>query len=164
MKTIKFDLPIDGTKVKCIEELCDHLTIEILDHYRSGLLSKWLTSRKMHDELTAIEALDGFDEHALLIGLCEIFGVDIDDEIASAMLHEAPPKTEMNAKEQISFYDELAKDELEQEIMPRILMIKESLTQDEWEKTLKPYDLYRIYCDMNQRKKKKVRDWFKYLP
>jgi hypothetical protein len=108
MKLIKFDLPIDGTKVKDLEELREHFSTEILGHYRSGLLSKWLLSRKIHHELTAVQALDGADEHALLKGLCGIFGVDIDDEIASAMLNKVPPKTEKNVKEQARFYDELA--------------------------------------------------------
>jgi hypothetical protein len=42
MKLIKFDLPIDGVKVKTVEELREHFTPEILDHFRSGLLAKWL--------------------------------------------------------------------------------------------------------------------------
>ena len=92
MKMIKFDLPIDGVKVKTAEELCEHFTIEILDHYRSGLLEKWLLSRKMHDELTAVKAIDGLDEFALLKALSGVFGVEIDDQIAAVMLHEAPLK------------------------------------------------------------------------
>lgn len=108
MKIIKFDLPIDGVKVKTVDELRDHFTLEMLAHARSGLLAKWLSSRKLQDELAAVKALDGAEDHALLKGLCEVFGVDIDDEIASAMLNKAPDKTEKTVNEQVKIYDDLA--------------------------------------------------------
>ncbi|AFL72640.1 hypothetical protein [Thiocystis violascens] len=108
MKIIKFDLPIDGVKVKTVDELRDHFTLEILAHAHSGLLAKWLSSRKLQDELAAVKTLDGAEDHTLLKGLCEIFGVDIDDEIASAMLNKAPTKTEISVNEQVKMYDDLA--------------------------------------------------------
>ncbi|WP_295399646.1 hypothetical protein [uncultured Thiocystis sp.] len=88
MKMIKFDLPIDGVKVKNIEELREHFTIEILDHFRSGLLGKWLASRRLQDELAAVQALDKLDDHALLKGLCGVFGVEADDLVIAEILKE----------------------------------------------------------------------------
>jgi len=55
IKTIKFDLPIDGIKIKNIEELRDHFTIEIIDLYNNGMLLKWLQSRKMSKEISYLE-------------------------------------------------------------------------------------------------------------
>lgn len=66
MKLIKFDLPIDGVRVKNIEELRDHFTPEVLLHFRSGLLKKWLMARKYHDELAALELIIDADDPFLL--------------------------------------------------------------------------------------------------
>lgn len=96
MKLIKFDLPIDGVKVKNIEELRDHFTVEILDHYRSGLLAKWLLVRKMSDELAAVKALDGAENPLLLKGLCEVFGIEADDAVIAAILNDPTPTFGLN--------------------------------------------------------------------
>lgn len=88
MKIIKFDLPIDGVKVKTVEELRDHFTLEMLAHARSGLLAKWLSSRKLQDELAAVKALDGAEDHAFLKGLCKVFGVEADDLVIVEILKE----------------------------------------------------------------------------
>lgn len=109
MKLIKFDLPIDGIKAKNIEELQKHFTIEILSHYRSGLLAKWLRSRSMTEELAALASLDGLDEHASLKRLCEIFDVEIDDAIVSALLDESADNSAKSTIDVIDTYDALAK-------------------------------------------------------
>ena len=44
-KMIKFELLIDGVKVAAPDGLQDHFTTEILGHYRSSLLARWLRSR-----------------------------------------------------------------------------------------------------------------------
>jgi len=96
MKLIKFDLPIDGVKVKTIEELREHFTPEILDHFRSGLLAKWLVSRKLQDELEALKALDGAEDPALLKGLCDVFGIEADEAVIAAILNDPTPTFEFN--------------------------------------------------------------------
>ena len=96
MKLIKFDLPIDGVKVKTVEELREHFTPEILDHFRSGLLAKWLVSRKLQDELEAIKALDGAEDALLLKGLCEVFGIEADDAVIATILNDPTPKFGLN--------------------------------------------------------------------
>ena len=83
-KTIKFDLPIDGVKVSTLDELRDHFTAEIVGHFRSGLLAKWLRSRRLTKQLDAIEALTTSEDSAILQGLCEIFGVEADMGAISA--------------------------------------------------------------------------------
>ncbi len=42
MKMIKFDLPMNGKKIVTLEELRDNASIELLAHFKSGLLIKWL--------------------------------------------------------------------------------------------------------------------------
>ncbi|OQW98738.1 MAG: hypothetical protein BWK73_51845 [Thiothrix lacustris] len=68
VKNIKFDLPIDGVKVKNLEELDDHFTLEIIDLYQSGMLSKWLRSRNMVEELAVLEdiCVESLDDFSLL--------------------------------------------------------------------------------------------------
>lgn len=89
MKLIKFDLPIDGVKVKNIEELRDHFTTEIVGHFRSDLLAKWLRSRGKSDEIAAVEALTAADNDAVVFkGLCQIFQVEVDDDAITAAFTE----------------------------------------------------------------------------
>lgn len=87
MKTIKFDLPIDGVNVANVDDLGDHLTTEILDHFRSGVLSKWLRARRLEEQLAAVEKLpeDGSDRH-LLLELCKLFQVDADEHSVATAL------------------------------------------------------------------------------
>ena len=102
MKIIKFDLPIDGVKVKTVEELRDHFTLEMLAHARSGLLGKWLSSRKLQDELAAVKALDGAEDHALLKGLCEVFGVEADEAVMTVMLNDPTPQFGLTVTEVVT--------------------------------------------------------------
>jgi hypothetical protein len=107
MKLIKFDLPIDGVKVKTVDELREHFTLEILDHFRSGLLVKWLASRKLQDELGAIKVLDDVEDSALLKGLCEVFGIEADEATVAEITKESAKSGE-NINEIAKIYDELA--------------------------------------------------------
>lgn len=91
MKLIKFDLSIDGIKVKDINELRDHFTPEILAHYRSGVLAKWLMTRKYQDELTALASLEDGDDHSLLKALCHVFQIDADERVIAEALREVRP-------------------------------------------------------------------------
>jgi formylglycine-generating enzyme required for sulfatase activity len=91
MKLIKFDLSIDGVKVKDINELRDHFTPEILAHYRSGVLAKWLMTRKYQDELTALASLEDGDDHSLLKALCHVFQIDADERVIAEALREVRP-------------------------------------------------------------------------
>jgi hypothetical protein len=88
-KVIKFDLPIDGIRAKNIEELREHFTLEILAHYRSRLLGKWLTVRKLNTELEALQAIDArADDQAVFKRLCEIFAVEVDDAVIAVFFND----------------------------------------------------------------------------
>jgi formylglycine-generating enzyme required for sulfatase activity len=76
-KLIRFDLPINGTKVKDLEELRDNLTEEIVGLARSGMLARWLTSRGHQSEAERVTAAvaDHEKDAALCLALCDILGV-----------------------------------------------------------------------------------------
>ena len=88
-KMIKFDLPIDGVKVATLEDLQEHFTIEIVGHFRAGLLARWLRSQGMTRELAAVEGLTARDDAGVLRDLCLIFEVEADDDAIEAALIEA---------------------------------------------------------------------------
>ena len=91
MKQIKFDLPIDGVKVATLDELRDHFTTEIINHFRDGLLARWLQVRDLAGELEALERLkeNGTDDDAgTLKALCRIFEVEVNDAAIKAALAE----------------------------------------------------------------------------
>lgn len=89
MKMIKFDLPIDGVKVSTLDELRDHFTTEIIAHFRSGLLAKWLRSRGLTDELAGIETLSDGTDFVVLKELSKVFNVEADDDAILAATSDA---------------------------------------------------------------------------
>ncbi|MBU0653662.1 MAG: DUF1566 domain-containing protein [Gammaproteobacteria bacterium] len=122
IKLIKFNLPIDGTRVKNIEELRNHFTIEIIDIYHNGMLSKWLRSRNMIEELTALEdiCIDSSDHFSLLKKLCAIFKIEADDMIISSALGVPLEKTEKNFSEIKAQYRAIIHEELKSEFDAKI--------------------------------------------
>ncbi|MDP1614352.1 MAG: DUF1566 domain-containing protein [Methylococcales bacterium] len=57
MKPIKFDLPLNGTRISTLDELKNNLTIELLEPFRSRKLAKWLRVRNLTEQANAVEAL-----------------------------------------------------------------------------------------------------------
>ena len=88
-KMIKFDLPIDGVKAATLDQLRGHFTTEIIAHFRSGLLARWLQSRNMTHELASVETLAAGDDSTVLKELCRIFEVEADDDAITAAISEA---------------------------------------------------------------------------
>ena len=88
-KQIRFDLPIDGVKVASLDELQEHFSTEIIGHFRSGLLAKWLRPRRLIKELAAVKSLNADDDASILMELCRIFGVEADAQSVAATLAEA---------------------------------------------------------------------------
>jgi hypothetical protein len=87
VKTIKFDLPIDGIKVKTFDEFKSHFTTEVIDLYKNGLLSRWLQSQGMDEYAQSLRNLLPQPNDALLLSsLCEIFDVVIDDQALLSQL------------------------------------------------------------------------------
>jgi hypothetical protein len=90
-KLIRFDLPMNGKKVKDLDELRDNITVEILDHYKTSLLAKWLQVRGRNEELVALEQITASDDVSLLKSICELFDIDADDWIIAALLEPEKP-------------------------------------------------------------------------
>lgn len=79
MKLIKFDLPINGTKVKNLEELRDNLTDEILILARSSQLERWLRTRQLPEQAQAVATAvrsEGTDK-GLFLALCGVLEVEV---------------------------------------------------------------------------------------
>ena len=103
MRPIKFDLPLNGTRIANLEQLEDNLTPEILEPFRSGKLAKWLRARSLDEQAGAVEALlaaNVQDEVQLFIKLCEVFEREVDEDIASDMIEEY--KSSLAASNEVS--------------------------------------------------------------
>lgn len=92
MKIIKFDLPINGTKVKDLEELRDNLTDEILTLARSSQLERWLRTRQLLKQAEAVAKVvksEGTDK-GLFLALCKVLEVEAHPDDVKAIF-DAPP-------------------------------------------------------------------------
>ena len=89
-KIIKFDLPINGTKVDTLDALRDNLTDEIVKLARSGQLERWFKSRKMEEKSQAVAhaAATHAEDKSLFISLCEILEVEVHPDDVSAIFDE----------------------------------------------------------------------------
>ncbi len=82
MKPIKFDLPINNTRIATLKQLQENLTPEILEHFHSGKLSKWLKVRNLNEQANAVDTLfksDNEHEAQIFKNLIELFDKEIDE-------------------------------------------------------------------------------------
>ncbi|MDD2691512.1 MAG: hypothetical protein PHX69_07015 [Simplicispira sp.] len=93
IKIIKFDLPINGTKVTTLEALRDNLTDEIVSLARSGQLERWFKSRQLQELSRAVA--DAISQHAedkaLFMALCAALEVEVHPDDVGAIF-DAPPE------------------------------------------------------------------------
>lgn len=77
-KKIKFNLQVNGASVSSLEGLQNNFNIEdILEHFKSGLLMRWLEVQGLETELKEISKLsEKSDNFALAQGILEIFDMD----------------------------------------------------------------------------------------
>lgn len=110
MKLIKFDLPINGTKVKNLDELRDNLTDELVPLARSGQLIRFFKSRREDEIVRGIENAEssqGSDKN-LFAAICEALSVPVCPEDIDALFE--PPKPGGCSLEEITYrkrYEEL---------------------------------------------------------
>ncbi len=91
MKPIKFDLPINNTRIATLKQLQENLTPEILEHFRSGKLSKWLKVRNLNEQENQIDNLVSSDiqhEIELLKSIYALFEQEIDDGVLRRIITE----------------------------------------------------------------------------
>lgn len=102
MKPIKFDLPLNGTRIATLDELEKNLTPEIFESFRSGKLVKWLRVRKLNEQAGAVEALlvaDIQDEVELFKKLCEIFVSNVNEDRIHFQIEMYKTFSEMKAQQ-----------------------------------------------------------------
>jgi hypothetical protein len=91
MRPIKFDLPLNGTRIATLEQLEKNLTPEILEPFRSEKLAKWLRVRSLDEQAGAVEMLLAGDverEVQLLKGLYGLFGGEADNDLLQVAIAE----------------------------------------------------------------------------
>lgn len=112
IKIIKFDLPINGTKVTTLEALRDNLTDEIVKLARTGQLERWFQSRQMQEQAQAVAAAvsQHTEDKALFLALCAVLEVEVHPDDASAIF-DAPPEAGQHIKggKYFDLYEELKK-------------------------------------------------------
>lgn len=99
VKPIKFDLKLaDGTKLATLDNLEENLTPELLEHFYSGKLAKWLRVRKLNELADALDVLlvaenDAKHEHdvQLFKKFCEIFVSEVDEDDAREAMKDYKP-------------------------------------------------------------------------
>ena len=93
IKIIKFDLPINGTKVTTLDALRDNLTDEIVPLARSGQLERWFKSRQMQEQAQAVANAVSRNkkDKELFLALCAVLEVEVHPDDASAIF-DAPPE------------------------------------------------------------------------
>ena len=110
IKIIKFDLPINGTKVTTLETLRDNLTDEIVSLARSGQLERWFKSRQLHELAHAVAdaVASQAEDKALFLALCSVLEVEVHPDDASAIF-DAPPEAGQHIKggKYFELYEEL---------------------------------------------------------
>lgn len=93
MKLIKFDLPINGIKVKNIDELRDNLTDELVTLARKGQLERWLKTRQRNDLVQTVAgalAINASDKD-LFLAICTALDIQVHPDDVSALFDPPPP-------------------------------------------------------------------------
>lgn len=115
MKPIKFDLTLNGARVRNLEELQDNFTVEILELHAKGILLKWLKSRNHLELAGRLEAIVPGPEADTLRQLCEVFDIEADGQVIAAILAQpaatadAPLGQASDAQGYKEKYEELAR-------------------------------------------------------
>ena len=134
IKIIKFDLPINGTKVTTLEALRDNLTDEIVSLARSGQLERWFKSRQLQELSRAVA--DAISQHAedkaLFMALCAALEVEVHPDDASAIF-DAPPEAGQSVKgnKYFELYEELKENhqKLRDRLVARIICLENVISE-----------------------------------
>lgn len=87
-KTIKFNLICDEYPVRTIEDLKEHFCIQdILEYYKKGLLTRWLTVRGYEKELEKVEAIEEKENVSIIKKLVEIFEIETEEQIINENIY-----------------------------------------------------------------------------
>ncbi|CCB79245.1 hypothetical protein HBZC1_02590 [Helicobacter bizzozeronii CIII-1] len=98
MKLAKFALTCDGEKITSLEQLKEHFNLlDVLEHYKTNTLWRWLRSRGYESELQGIEAITATQDTEILKALCEVFGIEADQQMIQEVLEDRKNMEEKEA-------------------------------------------------------------------
>ncbi|WP_104694939.1 hypothetical protein [Helicobacter salomonis] len=87
MKLAKFALTCDGERITSLEQLKDHFNLlDVLEHYKTNTLWRWLRSRGYVSELEGVEAIKTTQDTEILSALCGVFGIEADQQMIQEVL------------------------------------------------------------------------------
>ena len=158
IKIIKFDLPINGSKVTTLEALRDNLTDEIVNLARSGQLERWFKSRQMQEQAQAVAnaASRNKKDKELFLALCAVLEVEVHPDDASAIF-DAPPQAGRHVKggkyfdlyQELKTENERLKDSLENCISKIQHGIREAIEEERKITNLRSLSTYSPFHDLN---------------
>ncbi|WP_120953075.1 hypothetical protein [Helicobacter sp. L8] len=98
MKLAKFALTCDGEKITSLEQLKEHFNLlDVLEHYKTNTLWRWLRSRGYQNELEGVEAINATQDTEILKALCEVFGIEADLQMIQEVLENHKHMEEQEA-------------------------------------------------------------------
>ncbi|WP_104758141.1 hypothetical protein [Helicobacter salomonis] len=98
MKLAKFALTCDGEKITSLEQLKEHFNLlDVLEHYKTKTLWRWLRSRGYQNELAGIEAIAATQDTEILKALCGVFGIEADQQMIQEVLEDRKNMEEKEA-------------------------------------------------------------------
>ncbi|RAZ50644.1 hypothetical protein [Campylobacter hyointestinalis] len=87
-KKIKFNLQVNGASVSSLESLQNNFNIEdIMEHFKSGLLMRWLEVQGLETELKELKKLDQNSDN-LAQSILKIFDMDFDKNALKITLND----------------------------------------------------------------------------
>jgi len=88
-KTIKFNLIVDGKPIRTLEQLRENFNIDdILQHYESGVLQRWLQVRELNTQLEHLKKITVSDQISIATEICKVFDAELtENELKSAVFH-----------------------------------------------------------------------------
>lgn len=157
IKIIKFDLPINGTKVATLEALRDNLTDEIVKLARSGQLERWFKSRQMQEQAQAVAAAvsQHTKDKALFLALCAVLEVEVHPDDVRAIF-DAPPQAGQHVKgggyfdlcQELKSENKILKDSLENCISKIQNEIREAIEEERKNTNFRSLSSYSPFFDL----------------
>ena len=124
-KAIKFNLVLGEQPIRMIADLQSHFDAgELLKCYKSGTLRRWLSSRGYEEQLKKLDAVSDADDESILLGLCDVFAVKMDEqEIKQCIAERNLPQEEDGSDSESADTDENAAAEDQQNSYQDLLQI-----------------------------------------
>ncbi|WP_226643135.1 hypothetical protein [Mesobacillus subterraneus] len=88
VKTIKFNLFLDGKQVRNLDDLKENFNIDdLLEYYHSGLLGKWLSVRGYNDIADKVTDIPPGSQYEIAENLIKLFNMEIDQASLSQSIY-----------------------------------------------------------------------------